>query len=153
MTRKLTVESHANEPETLVAGGVLIVTRQEPRQFLLLRHTTRWDLPKGHAEAGETPRQAAVRETEEETGLSADDVELDPEFEFVIEYPVQYPGQPHPVLKRAHYFIGWIAGVRQIHCTEHEGWRWFDWTPPHRIQEETIDPLLDRVEYFWAATR
>ena len=39
---------------------------------LLLCHATgtaRWDIPKGLAERGETPRQAALRETEEETGL------------------------------------------------------------------------------------
>ena len=39
---------------------------------LLLCHVTgqrHWDLPKGGINAGETPRQAALRETVEETGL------------------------------------------------------------------------------------
>ncbi len=30
---------------------------------------TRWSLPKGHIESGETPRQAALREVSEETNL------------------------------------------------------------------------------------
>jgi len=30
-----------------------------------------WTFPKGHIEAGETPRQAALREVEEETGYKA----------------------------------------------------------------------------------
>lgn len=30
----------------------------------------RWSLPKGHIEAGETPERAALREIEEETGVT-----------------------------------------------------------------------------------
>lgn len=46
---------------------------------LLIGHATRsprWDIPKGQAEAGETPEAAARRELAEETGLSAADAPL-----------------------------------------------------------------------------
>jgi putative (di)nucleoside polyphosphate hydrolase len=49
--------------------GILILNGQ---QELLLCHVTgqdHWDLPKGGAHEGETPLQAALRETREETGL------------------------------------------------------------------------------------
>jgi len=53
------------------AGG--IVFRQpvgSEARFLLIRDSYRnWGFPKGHLEDGETPAQAAVRETAEETGL------------------------------------------------------------------------------------
>lgn len=40
--------------------------------FLLIRDPyDNWGLPKGHIEGGETPAEAALREVEEETGLSA----------------------------------------------------------------------------------
>ncbi len=40
-------------------------------QVLLIQHQAgHWAFPKGHANEGETPQQAAVRELEEETGLS-----------------------------------------------------------------------------------
>jgi 8-oxo-dGTP pyrophosphatase MutT (NUDIX family) len=49
--------------------GVVILNDQAE---LLLCHVTgqdHWDLPKGGIDAGETPLAAALRETEEETGL------------------------------------------------------------------------------------
>jgi 8-oxo-dGTP pyrophosphatase MutT (NUDIX family) len=49
--------------------GILILN---PQAELLLCHVTgqdHWDLPKGGAHAGESPLQAALRETREETGL------------------------------------------------------------------------------------
>jgi 8-oxo-dGTP pyrophosphatase MutT (NUDIX family) len=49
--------------------GILILNAQ---QELLLCHVTgqdHWDLPKGGAHEGESPLQAALRETREETGL------------------------------------------------------------------------------------
>lgn len=49
--------------------GVIVFNEQGQ---VLLAHATGsrwWDLPKGGAEAGETPRQAALREVREETGL------------------------------------------------------------------------------------
>ena len=53
------------------AGGVVVV-RDTPNgvRYLLLRAYRNWDLPKGRLEAGESPFEAAVRETREETGLA-----------------------------------------------------------------------------------
>jgi 8-oxo-dGTP pyrophosphatase MutT (NUDIX family) len=53
------------------AGGV--VYRREPSgavRYLLIRDPyAHWGLPKGHLEDDETPAEAALRETTEETGL------------------------------------------------------------------------------------
>ncbi len=54
------------------AFGCLIVHGQGPdRSVLLVRSARRglWGFPKGHAKNGESPRQAAEREVEEETAL------------------------------------------------------------------------------------
>ena len=55
------------------AAGMLLFALESPPKFLLMRHRDRWDLPKGHAEPGETLLATALRETEEETGILAND--------------------------------------------------------------------------------
>ncbi|NWG73985.1 MAG: NUDIX domain-containing protein [Rubrivivax sp.] len=58
--------------ERELSCGVVIVNDAAE---LLLCHVTgqaHWDLPKGGAHAGETPLEAALRETREETGLVLD---------------------------------------------------------------------------------
>lgn len=48
------------------AGGVVMIDHQ----FVAIERNGIPDLPKGHIEKGETPEAAAVREVEEETGIT-----------------------------------------------------------------------------------
>lgn len=48
------------------AGGVVMIDNQ----FVAIERNGIPDLPKGHIEKGETPEAAAVREVEEETGIT-----------------------------------------------------------------------------------
>ena len=48
------------------AGGVVVIDNQ----FVAIERNGIPDLPKGHIEKGETPEMAAMREVEEETGIS-----------------------------------------------------------------------------------
>lgn len=49
------------------AGGIV---RNEFNETLLIRRHGKWDLPKGKVEVGESVESAAVREVEEECGIS-----------------------------------------------------------------------------------
>jgi 8-oxo-dGTP pyrophosphatase MutT (NUDIX family) len=58
--------------ELEVSAGGIVFRRPhgEPARFLLIRDSYRnWGFPKGHLEGEESPAQAALRETAEETGL------------------------------------------------------------------------------------
>ena len=57
------------------AGGVV---QSEGDALLMIELRQRWDLPKGHIEAGESDSVAARREVEEETGVVADIVGNEP---------------------------------------------------------------------------
>jgi bis(5'-nucleosidyl)-tetraphosphatase len=57
--------------KTLSAGVVPVrYTPAGEPQVLLLRAWRHWDFPKGGVEAGEQPLEAAIREVEEETGIT-----------------------------------------------------------------------------------
>ncbi|MDQ2070223.1 NUDIX domain-containing protein [Natronospira bacteriovora] len=56
--------------DPLSAGVVVIRETTEGRRYLLLRAWNHWDFPKGKVEDGESPKQAALREVEEETTIT-----------------------------------------------------------------------------------
>lgn len=123
--------------------GLLVVRGNPIQSFLLMRHPTRYDLPKGHAEPGETDIQCALRELEEETGITADHIELDPIFRFTTCYPVRYRQHGDEEFEKTLVlFLGRLTQDVPITPTEHIAYEWFRWEPPHRIQKETVDPLL-----------
>lgn len=55
--------------EIRIAGGGLV--ENSKREYLLIFRNGKWDLPKGHIEKGETIEWGALREVEEETGVSS----------------------------------------------------------------------------------
>jgi 8-oxo-dGTP pyrophosphatase MutT (NUDIX family) len=128
--------------------GVLVIRGEPIREFLLMRHADRWDLPKGHVDPGETETQCALRELREETGIAAGDVELVERFRFESHYPVRAKksGQLHD--KTLVIFLARLVRDVPIAVTEHIGYEWFAWNPPHQIQAWTIDPLLEQVEFY-----
>lgn len=135
-----------NNSTKVTAAGILLMSVTPPKQFLLMRHPDRWDLPKGHAEPGESLRQTALRETEEETGIAASHIVLDETFSFSLTYPVRYRSDGgRRFEKTVTYFLGYIPPDTPIACSEHAGYQWFPWSPPHQIQTQTIDPLLAAV--------
>lgn len=68
----------ASDPSEGRAGGVVFRSRNGVIEYLLVEakeDPSQWVLPKGHVEAGEQPRETAVREVLEETGVWARVVE------------------------------------------------------------------------------
>ena len=115
-----------------------------------MRHPDRWDLPKGHVDEDESDLECALRELIEETGIGVDDIEIDPDFQFVHHYTVnnsRHGSVPKP--KQLIIYLGKLLRPVDIEVTEHEGFQWIDWQPPHKIQAKTIDPLLEHLDHHW----
>lgn len=81
----------------------IIAVRETPQRMYLLVHSGRhghWGFPKGAAEPGETPEEAARRELAEETGIT--DVYLFPNFQLQDQYKLE----PEGTIKEVTYFVG-----------------------------------------------
>ena len=138
--------------KTPKACGFLIVRGSTPQSFLLMRHRTRWDIPKGHVDPGESDIACALRELEEETGIGRRQIEVDPDFLYESRYQVkgkQYGLHDEFVEKTLLVFLGRLVSDVEIQVTEHEGYQWFPWNPPHSIQPQAIDPLLHFAEIYF----
>jgi 8-oxo-dGTP pyrophosphatase MutT (NUDIX family) len=101
--RRTTEEFRTDRPARAeLASGAAVVDRD--RRELLLLHLTeedRWCFPKGHVESGETVEAAALREVEEETGLTG--LALGPEIGQVT-YRFYQPKKDRSVVKTVVYF-------------------------------------------------
>ncbi len=103
------------------AGGV--VTRGEEILLIALKGGRRWQLPKGHIEAGETAQQAAVREVEEETGVRGEPVAELPRIAY------WFFEEGRRIHKTVDYFLlDYRAGsCRDFDPQEVSGAAWFLW--------------------------
>jgi len=53
---------------TVAAGGVVL--NKDGMVLVVNQNGNSWSLPKGHVDPGETPLQAAIREIDEESGIT-----------------------------------------------------------------------------------
>jgi len=121
------------------------------RKFLLMRHANRWDLPKGHIDPGEKKKQCALRELEEETSITSKDIKIDSDFKFKEKYTVSYKRDNRAKkLKTLTIYLAELIKPVDIVLTEHIGYEWISWKPPHKIQENSIDPLLKKLADHWS---
>jgi 8-oxo-dGTP pyrophosphatase MutT (NUDIX family) len=79
------------------AGGA--VTNPDGKYLFIFRRGS-WDLPKGKIDPGETPPAAALREVEEETGLSQ--LDLGPHL---LDTWHTYQQNGKKILKTTHWFL------------------------------------------------
>lgn len=103
------------------AGAVVVFTSDSKPEYLLLHYTAgHWDFPKGNIEAGETEREAAVREIREETGIA--DIEFVEAFSNTISY--KYRRARRLVDKQVVFFLA-LTKTRDVTIShEHIGFAW-----------------------------
>lgn len=108
------------------AGGV--VFRQNNGQIevvlILVGPKNRWQLPKGAANQDESIEDAALREVREETGISAERLNLLDTIEYWFYAPRN--GQRVRFHKFVHFFLmRYVSGSVEDHDHEVEEARWF----------------------------
>ena len=144
------IPNNETEKDSAIQSNSHLPAASDSVSFLLLKHPNRWDLPKGHVDPGETNMECALRELEEETGIEAQDLIIDPDFKYKQKYMVtskRTNGKPQK--KKLIIYIAKLVRPTELKLTEHESSEWFKWNPPHSIQEKTIDPLLAKIQNHW----
>ncbi len=109
------------------AGGLTFNPRNE---LLVINRWGKWDLPKGKMEPGESPAQSALREVEEECGIT--DLALgEPIFPTYHTYRI---GE-QPILKVAYWFTLRSSGTEKLIPQTEEGIEEVVWMERERWPE------------------
>jgi bis(5'-nucleosidyl)-tetraphosphatase len=133
--------------KNLVSAGIIVYRLvDKTMEFLVLKYGAgHWDFSKGHVEEGETLRQAALRELQEEAGIQARiDEEFEQEFSYIFH---DYDG----VLakKKVYFFVG-HALSDEVHLSyEHTDFAWLPYTAAYeKLTYENAKNLLKQAHLF-----
>lgn len=111
------------------AGGLAI---NEEGEYLFIYRNKKWDLPKGKVEKGEVVKEAAVREVEEECGVT---VALR-DYRICKTYHI-YEMNGHVVLKRTNWYKMLVKGKPKLVPQIEEGITDAVWLAPSKIEQKT----------------
>ena len=127
--------------KTLSAGIIPVRRGPDGWRVLVLRAFRNWDFPKGAVESGEDSRAAAIRETAEETAITA----LDFAFGDGYRETMPYAGG-----KIARYYLAVTDQERvslpvsaELGRAEHDEWRWVDFTEAAALLPPRLQPILE----------
>jgi len=125
-------------------GAVILRDTPDGLRVLLLRVFRHWDFPKGLMEAGETPKQTALREVQEESSITG------------LEFPwgdVHIDTGPYSRGKVARYYLARTnqAEVELLPSPdtgrpEHSEYRWLSLAQARRLAAPRVAAVLDWAE-------
>ena len=111
------------------AGGIVFNNKD---QLLMIFRNGKWDLPKGKVEKDENIKQCAIREIEEETGVS----KLEIKEGFFKTYHIYSIGSQE-VLKRTYWFVMHTSFEEELTPQLDEGITKACWISLLDIEEKT----------------
>ncbi len=117
------------------SAGIVLFRKEDSKNLFLLLHypSGHWDFVKGKMEKGESIQETALRETEEETGIT--DIKILDDFEEWIEYNFQYQGEL--VHKKVVFFLAETKSKDVKISHEHTDFTWMDYNTS--MEKTTFD--------------
>jgi bis(5'-nucleosidyl)-tetraphosphatase len=133
------------------SAGIVLFRKEEGKNLFLLLHypSGHWDFVKGKMEKGETIHETAIRETNEETGIT--DVKFLDNFEEWIEYDFQYKGEL--VHKKVVFFLA-ETNTKDVEIShEHLNYTWVDYnTAMEKTTFDNAKTVLTRAQMLLSKT-
>ncbi|MBT3208047.1 MAG: NUDIX domain-containing protein [Bacteroidetes bacterium] len=127
--------------EIEAAGGIV---KNEKDEILFIFRLAKWDLPKGKIENNETPERAAIREVEEECGIS----NLRISSKLQNSYHIYFLKAKY-ILKKTYWFeMEYSGNENLIPQTEEDitDARWFNKKMTQTVLDNTYDSLIDIIK-------
>lgn len=125
------------------AGGLVL---NEDNKMLMIFRRGKWDLPKGKLDKGETLEQCAVREVEEETGLTKVKL-LSP---LLTTYHTYHEGTKF-VLKESYWYNMKVSGKQNLQPQVEEDileTRWVTMKEAEKLFPECFPSVVDVVKEY-----
>ena len=129
--------------EIPAAGGLVM---KDDHSLLFIKRLGVWDLPKGKIEKVETPEMAAIREVEEECGLSGLSVIRPLDSTFHMYRSPYLPFPDNLVLKETKWFLMSCEGEQTLVPQKEENIeqvRWFAGNELDKVLENTYPSLRE----------
>ena len=126
------------------AGGMVFNHKGE---LLMMLRRGQWDMPKGKLDEGETIEACAVREVEEETGIS--NLRLNGKLQTTYH---TYPFQGTTVLKPSHWFKMECTGTEDLVPQTEEDiteLRWVNKVEAAALANEAFPSIREMIEKYY----
>lgn len=120
------------------AGGLV---KTPDHQFLAIFRREKWDLPKGKLEKAESPETGAIREVEEECGITG--IQL--KKQLTITYHTYFLANHH-ILKKTYWYEMFHSGAGKLKPqTEEEitDVQWFDAKGTSKVINNTFPSIIE----------
>lgn len=130
--------------EIPAAGGLV---RNSNDSLLFIKRLGVWDLPKGKIEKNETPEHAAIREVEEECGVSGLKIirQLDSTFHIYRSPYLNFPD--NLVLKETKWFLMSIEGEQSLVPQVEESIEEVKWFTVEELDQIMSNTYLSLLEF------
>ncbi len=133
-----------------ISYGVIPLIKENGTWYVFLIHQigragdVYWTFPKGHLEGGESQKEAALRELEEETGIILQSLHTSR----VYEQTYSFPSDTYMVDKKVQYYLG-VAKNKEYTIQEDEvkeaGWYTFI-QAKERLTHQKAKDMLETIE-------
>lgn len=138
-----------------ISAGIVVLRRtQEGPKYLILYHGHGyWNFPKGKIESEERSFATALRETQEETGLSRGDLRIARNFKAYERFTFRRRGRR--IFKIVIFYIAETRNPRVKISKEHQGYAWFTFKEGMGVLKKYRDSqkVLEAAHRFLISTK